>query len=1073
MNQAGRSSSSSCFRWSFDVFLSFRGEDTRSNFTSHLNMTLRQRGINVFIDKKLSRGEEISSSLLEAIEESKVSIIVISESYASSSWCLNELVKIIMCNKLRGQVVLPIFYKVDPSEVGNQSGRFGEEFAKLEVRFSSDKMEAWKEALITVSHMSGWPVLQRDDEANLIQNIVQEVWKELDRATMQLDVAKYPVGIDIQVRNLLPHVMSNGTTMVGLYGIGGMGKTTLAKALYNKIADDFEGCCFLPNIREASNQYGGLVQLQRELLREILVDDSIKVSNLPRGVTIIRNRLYSKKILLILDDVDTREQLQALVGGHDWFGHGSKVIATTRNKQLLVTHGFDKMQSVVGLDYDEALELFSWHCFRNSHPLNDYLELSKRAVDYCKGLPLALEVLGSFLHSIDDPFNFKRILDEYEKYYLDKEIQDSLRISYDGLEDEVKEIFCYISCCFVREDINKVKMMLEACGCICLEKGITKLMNLSLLTIGRFNRVEMHDIIQQMGRTIHLSETSKSHKRKRLLIKDDAMNVLKGNKEARAVKVIKFNFPKPTELDIDSRAFEKVKNLVVLEVGNATSSKSTTLEYLPSSLRWMNWPQFPFSSLPPTYTMENLVELKLPYSSIKHFGQGYMSCERLKEINLTDSNFLVEIPDLSTAINLKYLDLVGCENLVKVHESIGSLNKLVALHLSSSVKGFEQFPSHLKLKSLKFLSMKNCRIDEWCPQFSEEMKSIEYLSIGYSIVTHQLSPTIGYLTSLKHLTLYYCKELTTLPSTIYRLSNLTSLIVLDSDLSTFPSLNHPSLPSSLFYLTKLRLVGCKITNLDFLETIVYVAPSLKELDLSENNFCRLPSCIINFKSLKYLYTMDCELLEEISKVPEGVICTSAAGCKSLARFPDNLADFISCGNSAECCKGGELKQLVLMNCDIPDWYRYKSMNDSLTFFLPADYPSWKWKALFAPCVKFEVTNDDWFQKLECKVFINDIQVWSSEEVYPNQKERSGMFGKVSPGEYMWLIVLDPHTHFQSYSDDIMDRRSPKIIDLNQPSFGINSSQSILGKITVSFQVTPWYKDVVSIKMCGVHVIMWE
>nr|ADI99935.1 TIR-NBS-LRR class resistance protein [Cucumis sativus]ADU33174.1 putative TIR-NBS-LRR-AAA+ATPase [Cucumis sativus] len=939
MNQAGGSSSSSCFRWSFDVFLSFRGEDTRSNFTSHLNMTLRQRGINVFIDKKLSRGEEICASLLEAIEGSKISIVVISESYASSSWCLNELVKIIMCNKLRGQVVLPIFYKVDPSEVGKQSGRFGEEFAKLEVRFFN-KMQAWKEALITVSHMSGWPVLQRDDEANLIQNIVQEVWKKLDRATMQLDVAKYPVGIDIQVRNLLPHVMSNGITMFGLYGVGGMGKTTIAKALYNKIADEFEGCCFLSNIREASNQYGGLVQFQKELLCEILMDDSIKVSNLPRGITIIRNRLYSKKILLILDDVDTREQLQALAGGHDWFGHGSKVIATTRNKQLLVTHGFDKMQNVGGLDYDEALELFSWHCFRNSHPLNVYLELSKRAVDYCKGLPLALEVLGSFLHSIGDPSNFKRILDEYEKHYLDKDIQDSLRISYDGLEDE----------------------------------GITKLMNLSLLTIGRFNRVEMHNIIQQMGRTIHLSETSKSHKRKRLLIKDDAMDVLNGNKEARAVKVIKLNFPKPTKLDIDSRAFDKVKNLVVLEVGNATSSESSTLEYLPSSLRWMNWPQFPFSSLPTTYTMENLIELKLPYSSIKHFGQGYMSCERLKEINLSDSNLLVEIPDLSTAINLKYLNLVGCENLVKVHESIGSLSKLVALHFSSSVKGFEQFPSCLKLKSLKFLSMKNCRIDEWCPQFSEEMKSIEYLSIGYSTVTYQLSPTIGYLTSLKHLSLYYCKELTTLP--------------------------------------------------------------------------------------------------KISKVPEGVICMSAAGSISLARFPNNLADFMSCDDSVEYCKGGELKQLVLMNCHIPDWYRYKSMSDSLTFFLPADYLSWKWKPLFAPCVKFEVTNDDWFQKLECKVFINDIQVWSSEEVYANQKERSGMFGKVSPGEYMWLIVLDPHTRFQSYSDDIMDRRSLKIIDLNQLSSEINSSQSILGKITVSFEVTPWYKDVV-IKMCGVHVIMGE
>ena len=156
----------------------------------------------------------------------------------------------------------------------------------------------------------------------MIQKIVQEVWKKLNRATMQLHVAKYPVGIDMQVMNLLSHVMIDGTRMVGLYGIGGMGKTTLAKALYNRIADDFEGCCFLANIREASNQYGGLVQLQEKLLSEILMDDFINVSNLHRGINIIRNRLCSKKILLILDDVDTLEQLQALAGGHDWFGFG-------------------------------------------------------------------------------------------------------------------------------------------------------------------------------------------------------------------------------------------------------------------------------------------------------------------------------------------------------------------------------------------------------------------------------------------------------------------------------------------------------------------------------------------------------------------------------------------------------------------------------------------------------------------------------------------------------------------------------------------------------------------------------
>nr|ADU33180.1 putative TIR-CC-NBS-AAA+ATPase [Cucumis sativus] len=663
MNRA-TGSSSSHLRLPFDVFLSFRGEDTRSNFTSHLHMALCQKGINVFIDDdKLPRGEEICTSLLKAIEESKISIVIISENYASSHWCLDELMKIIMCNKSNNrQVVFPVFYKVNPSHVRRQRGVFGEEFAKLQVRFSN-KMQAWSEALTFISTMSGWDLKNYENEASLIQIIVQEVRKKLrNSATTELDVAKYPVGIDIQVSNLLPHVMSNEITMVGLYGIGGMGKTTLAKALYNKIADEFEGCCFLSNVREASNQYWGLVELQKTLLREILMDDSIKVSNVGIGISIIRDRLCSKKIILILDDVDTHEQLQALAGGHHWFGHGSKVIATTRNKQLLASHGFNILKRVNGLNAIEGLELFSWHAFNNCHPSSDYLDVSKRAVHYCKGLPLALEVLGSFLNSIDDQSKFERILDEYENSYLDKGIQDILRISYDELEQDVKDIFLYISCCFVHEDKNEVQMMLKECDSrFRLEMGIKKLTDLSLLTIDKFNRVEMHDLIQQMGHTIHLLETSNSHKRKRLLFEKDVMDVLNGDMEARAVKVIKLNFHQPTELDIDSRGFEKVKNLVVLKVHNVTSSKS--LEYLPSSLRWMIWPKFPFSSLPSTYSLEKLTELSMPSSFIKHFGNGYLNCKWLKRINLNYSKFLEEISDLSSAINLEELNLSECKKL--------------------------------------------------------------------------------------------------------------------------------------------------------------------------------------------------------------------------------------------------------------------------------------------------------------------------------------------------------------------------------------------------------------------------
>lgn len=119
-------SSSTHSRWSYDVFLSFRGEDTRANFTSHLDMALRQRGINVFIDNKLASGEEISTSLLKSIEGSRILIVIISKNYASSSWCLDELVKIIECKNFKGQMVLPIFFKVDPSDVRKQTGTFGD-----------------------------------------------------------------------------------------------------------------------------------------------------------------------------------------------------------------------------------------------------------------------------------------------------------------------------------------------------------------------------------------------------------------------------------------------------------------------------------------------------------------------------------------------------------------------------------------------------------------------------------------------------------------------------------------------------------------------------------------------------------------------------------------------------------------------------------------------------------------------------------------------------------------------------------------------------------------------------------
>jgi len=142
----------------YDVFLSFRGEDTRQTFTDHLYTTLVHAGIHTFRDDdELRRGEEISDHVLRAIQESKISIVVFSKGYASSRWCLNELVEILKCKRKKtGQIVLPIFYDIDPSYVRKQNGSFAEAFVKHEECFEEKLVKEWRKALEEAGNISGW-----------------------------------------------------------------------------------------------------------------------------------------------------------------------------------------------------------------------------------------------------------------------------------------------------------------------------------------------------------------------------------------------------------------------------------------------------------------------------------------------------------------------------------------------------------------------------------------------------------------------------------------------------------------------------------------------------------------------------------------------------------------------------------------------------------------------------------------------------------------------------------------------------------------------------------------------------
>ncbi|KAJ0439180.1 putative TIR domain, P-loop containing nucleoside triphosphate hydrolase [Helianthus annuus] len=232
------SSSSSIHNKSYlyDVFLSFSGEDTRKTFVDHLFAALDQHGIRTFKDdERLEKGKKINFELLQSIEDSRLYIIVFSKHYASSSWCLNELLKIMECHNKGERFAFPVFYDVDPSEVRKQTGPVGEALA---VHMNKNKSEVgkWREALKKASNLSGWDVRKTSNghEAKAIKSIVERVSLELRYIKMGVD--DNLVGMERRMQDLNPclEIGTKDVRMIGIKGMGGAGKTTLAWAIFKK-----------------------------------------------------------------------------------------------------------------------------------------------------------------------------------------------------------------------------------------------------------------------------------------------------------------------------------------------------------------------------------------------------------------------------------------------------------------------------------------------------------------------------------------------------------------------------------------------------------------------------------------------------------------------------------------------------------------------------------------------------------------------------------------------------------------------------------------------------------------------
>ncbi|KAL4331691.1 hypothetical protein AHAS_Ahas13G0525400 [Arachis hypogaea] len=708
-----QSMASSSTRPKYDVFVSFRGEDVRNTFADHLFAAFRRNGILAFRDdRNLMQGQHISTELVQAIEGSQVLIVIFSKNYATSSWCLQELAKMLDCsNTITESNLLPIFYDVSPSEVRKQTGDYGKALAEHEERFkhNSKMVQQWRESLLQVANLSGWDI-QNKQENGEIEKIVKRVRSKLGCNSLSVDGL---VGMQSRVEeleNLIDFNSNNEVRVVGVCGMGGIGKSTLAKVVYGRNLHKYGAHCFVDDISKVFRG-GGLLSLQKQLVCQITNGEIQDIYNHYQAKSLIKTMLRYQKALIVLDNAEEVEQLEKLGVTRDCVCPGSRIVVTSRDQHVLDSFGLDQTYKVQLLNEDEAHQLFCEKAFDDNIIMScdeisrEYKKLTDLELKYAQRLPLAIKVLGSYLRGGDISV-WRSALDRL-KNNPKKEIADVLQLSFDGLEPLEKEIFLDIACFFNHEPKWIVEDMLYCRG-LHPKIGISVLTDKSLITIDECGDIRMHDLLRELGmRIVRQSAPNEPWKWSRIWSKEDFQRIMFGNTVTDDVKAVQLEGSyEERNMTLRAETLSRMRLLEFLKIKKVSFSGS--FNSISSELRYLEWEEYPFTYFSSCCKLSKLSKLVLQNSNIKQLWDGTMCLDNLKELNLSDSENLVKPPNLSQAPNLERLFLRGCRKLKHIHPSTGDLRKLLVLDLSGCTS-LMSFPITIfGISSLKYVNLSGC-----------------------------------------------------------------------------------------------------------------------------------------------------------------------------------------------------------------------------------------------------------------------------------------------------------------------------------------------------------------------------